>query len=846
MTPLVDIALMCLKRGWFVFPCYPRSKAPAGEVVPHGWKEASNDEAQIRAWWARNPNYNPAIALEQSGLVVYDFDEIAPFPNLPPTFTVKTGRVPVNGVDGIQMYYTGSCKTHTHPGGSGEVRSRGAYVMAPGSVHPSGNLYKVVLNGPLAPSPEQNEAEPVVLGEAVGTDEQNTIAAYVEAAFDVAGIDYKARTAKEEGGFMWLIACPWRGEHTSGKDFDTSSVVIMWSSGKLIYECKHSHCMGIRQWKQLREFMEQKVGNRLVFGDPSHDTLILGGKIADPKPVLPDTLEKRRATSLLVFEHDEDVEAVKNLNQYGLGAFNVVSLAEIQSSPANINGAVRVVIFGKGEKFQAARHTIVRTVGDKAIVVDLPPDYDAKPGKTVTGKVKYPPVKVLSESKERLDDMRYRGAREIVAWLDEQLNMGAVKDAGTKSALAPASAAPTVAEPKVDSRTIVRPVFPLEVMEGTNLYRLFVKPVWELSQKVDYFLFLSGAQVCLNFLARQVRIAKHDSNLNLFLGFISPPGAFYKSSACEAAYKFAREMQICDKYRTTMTNESANGKILIAGGRSPEGVLSNLSRVGANRAILFHDELAEFVKKAGIECSTYAETMLTLYEGGEVQGNVKSRRDSYTLEAGTYTYGWQFCTVEKGFKILWSKLTAETSGFDDRMFFALSPEEQRKAGLHHLPNLADAATEMRRLLAAALTQQTYTFESIPEAQKYAAECVSARAINLLLAFALFFAADAGKQVIDGECLRKAAAIIRYREEVYAYLAPQETRNVLAEIQMEIVDYLKKRGGQGTLKKLRDGLHWQKYGTEQWKKALGGLVGEGIIRIDHTSRPKMVFLLEDDD
>ena len=71
---LLDYALDCVRRGWFVFPCYPRKKAPAGEVVPGGFKDASNDEATIRSWWARNPNYNPAIDLGRSNLVVYDFD----------------------------------------------------------------------------------------------------------------------------------------------------------------------------------------------------------------------------------------------------------------------------------------------------------------------------------------------------------------------------------------------------------------------------------------------------------------------------------------------------------------------------------------------------------------------------------------------------------------------------------------------------------------------------------------------------------------------------------------------------------------------------------------------------
>jgi hypothetical protein len=291
---LLECALDCVRRGWFVFPCYPRSKAPAGEVVPRGFYDSSNDEAQVRAWWARNPNYNIAIDLGRSNLVVYDFDSIPSFDYLTPTFTVRTGRVVPDGVGGLQMYYTGSCKTHGHKGGGGEVRSRGAYVMAAGSIHPkSGNPYVTTADLPLAPSPEQNEAAPVVIGEAIGTDEQNTISEYVEAAFEESGIDYRRRD-EHQGGFKWHIVCPWSVDHTEHNDpeTDTSSSVIMWPSGKLIYECKHAHCLGIHQWigeTGLRAWMEKKVGHFLVFGDPDPKYAV------GPKPV---TIEQ-------IFEEEE-------------------------------------------------------------------------------------------------------------------------------------------------------------------------------------------------------------------------------------------------------------------------------------------------------------------------------------------------------------------------------------------------------------------------------------------------------------------------------------------------------------------------------------------------------------
>lgn len=275
--PLLHWALACVRRGWFVFPCYPRSKKPAGEIVPNGWKDASNDEKQIRLWWTRNPEYNPAIALGPSGLVVYDFDEIKPFENLPPTFTVKTGRVPVDGIEGTQMYYIGSTNTHAHTAGGGEVRSRGAYVMAPGSIHPSGNAYKIISNLPLAHSPERSEEFVKPSEQAIGTDAQEVIATYVEAAFGASGIDYRSRVSYE-GGFKWLNICPWESEHSEGKAFDSSTAVIMLPSGELLYCCQHKHCKSLRQWKELRAWMEKTVGHPLQFGDPQPSNILIDGK----------------------------------------------------------------------------------------------------------------------------------------------------------------------------------------------------------------------------------------------------------------------------------------------------------------------------------------------------------------------------------------------------------------------------------------------------------------------------------------------------------------------------------------------------------------------------------------
>ena len=99
---MLIVSLDCIRRGWFVFPCVPKTKRPLGGLVPNGVLDASNDEAQIRAWWAAKPDANVAIACGPSGLSVVDCDhgnrteadarEWIQRAGLPKTYTVHTGR----------------------------------------------------------------------------------------------------------------------------------------------------------------------------------------------------------------------------------------------------------------------------------------------------------------------------------------------------------------------------------------------------------------------------------------------------------------------------------------------------------------------------------------------------------------------------------------------------------------------------------------------------------------------------------------------------------------------------------------------------------------------------------
>jgi putative DNA primase/helicase len=94
-TPLLDAALAYAARGWPVFPCSTKTKAPllkkdvdpdTNKPIPNtgGVKKASTDRDQIIAWWTKWPKAAIGVATGLNGLFVVDFD---------PGTCEKTGKV---------------------------------------------------------------------------------------------------------------------------------------------------------------------------------------------------------------------------------------------------------------------------------------------------------------------------------------------------------------------------------------------------------------------------------------------------------------------------------------------------------------------------------------------------------------------------------------------------------------------------------------------------------------------------------------------------------------------------------------------------------------------------------
>lgn len=192
-------ALAYAARGVKIFPlwwitngvCACNDKADCGSPGKHprvtrGWTEATTDGARILSWWDRWPWANIGLPTGTNALGVIDVDPgkggddtLATLVrwcetrgvDLMATHTVRTGS------GGLHLYFRdplGHVKTASKSfrGAPGvDTRGRGGYVVAPPSLHASGQRYTVLGNGyraaywptiltPLLSTPQRENPQP--------------------------------------------------------------------------------------------------------------------------------------------------------------------------------------------------------------------------------------------------------------------------------------------------------------------------------------------------------------------------------------------------------------------------------------------------------------------------------------------------------------------------------------------------------------------------------------------------------------------------------------------------------------------------------------------------------------
>lgn len=156
-----DIAMPLVARGIPVIPIPPRQKG-AGL---RGWQKlATTESEQIEKWNEENPQYNAGAVAKLSGFWMLDCD----VPDLQQKIELETGQVfpqtfSVSSSKGLHFYFKHTAasqllkKNIQLKDEQGkvlcDVKVHNGYVVAPGSIHPSGKRYEVVNDAEIADAP---------------------------------------------------------------------------------------------------------------------------------------------------------------------------------------------------------------------------------------------------------------------------------------------------------------------------------------------------------------------------------------------------------------------------------------------------------------------------------------------------------------------------------------------------------------------------------------------------------------------------------------------------------------------------------------------------------------------
>jgi putative DNA primase/helicase len=148
-------------NGFLVFPLHnaPGGKCSCGDLqcqnpgkhprTAHGFKDATRDQDRIAAWWRRWPDANIGIPTgAASGLLVVDCDPRNGGPADRSELIERCGPIPdtaeaITGGGGRHLYlrYAGGAVPKALAPGI-DLKGDGGYVVAPPSIHASGNAYQ--------------------------------------------------------------------------------------------------------------------------------------------------------------------------------------------------------------------------------------------------------------------------------------------------------------------------------------------------------------------------------------------------------------------------------------------------------------------------------------------------------------------------------------------------------------------------------------------------------------------------------------------------------------------------------------------------------------------------------
>jgi hypothetical protein len=373
------------------------------------------------------------------------------------------------------------------------------------------------------------------------------------------------------------------------------------------------------------------------------------------------------------------------------------------------------------------------------------------------------------------------------------------------------------------------PKFPLWSLEGTSIYEGLCRPHCSVNSRYEEFLWLPAAILLMNFIGGKVRIEGKDVNPSFFAVLVGKKGRILKSSSVNDACRYMQFAGISETASSMTRN--AEGKSLVWTAGSPEGLGLEAQRTNCKNIVLYYDELEILAKKAGIDSSTLNAALLNIYESGQFANTIKAKKETYSLEAGSYCASLISCTTDRQFKKLWSRMAGTNTGLNDRFFFLYEPEHLKPFLTYTAVNTAASALKTRELVDKALAQGAYKIDDPGPLQA----CLNDpndpwenRQEHRAEKLALYMAIDLGHDSITDEDVERAIEIIAYERAVKRRFRPTEADNVLAAAQIRIYDYLYNNSGQAVKRDLESDLNAHQLGSRLWDEAFAGLLKNGTI------------------
>jgi hypothetical protein len=388
------------------------------------------------------------------------------------------------------------------------------------------------------------------------------------------------------------------------------------------------------------------------------------------------------------------------------------------------------------------------------------------------------------------------------------------------------------------------PLFPRHVMFDTSIYNGFVKPYCEANSRVDYFMWMPAAAMMMNYIGTKITVPFSSWKPSFFIVLIGKKGRTHKSSSIKDAMKFLEYASVLSMYSKNIKN--ADSKSLVWQAGSPEGLGTDMMRTNCKNAVLVYDELSTLVGKARIEGSGMSGALLSLYDSNNFSNSIKAKKDTFSIDPGSYCATLVTATTDRKFTDLWSQLAGEDTGLNDRFTWVLEPQALPEMKLEHVVDYNEAALATRCVIDKAVSKGKYQFFDKTPLQRTLA-VHGPRAAVRAEKWALYFAIDLQLDEIDEDCVARGIEMVKYEEAVKDYLLTFEAKNDESAIQQGVVRLLKKNGGLMEKRNIERGLNANKYGGTNWDRAYNWLVNSGhIVEYGKGCKgdPRMVKLIRD--